>query len=58
VEFSSIIEPHCLMTAETVAEYHVVLCVGDPTFVDYGSMVTKKEGYGLIGKEGNGLSQV
>ena len=46
------------MTAETVAEYHVVLCVGDPTFVDYGSMVTKKEGYGLIGKEGNGLSPI
>lgn len=43
------------MTAETVAEYDVVLCVGDTTFVDYGSIAAKKEGYGPIGKEGNGL---
>ena len=43
------------MTAETVAEYDVVLCVGDTTFLDYGSIVTKKEGYGPIGKGGNGL---
>ena len=43
------------MTAETVAEYDVVLCVGDTTFLDYGSIVAKKEGYGPIGKGGNGL---
>jgi hypothetical protein len=43
------------MTAETVAEYDVVLCVGDTTFLDYGSIVSKKEGYGPIGKAGNGL---
>jgi hypothetical protein len=43
------------MTAETVAEYDVVLCVGDTTFLDYGSIVSKKEGYGPIGKGGNGL---
>jgi hypothetical protein len=43
------------MTAETVAEYDVVLCVGDTTFLDYGSIVAKKEGYGPIGKAGNGL---
>ena len=55
MEFAKIIEPHCLMTAETVAEYDVVLCLGDTTFLDYGSIVGKKEGYGPIGKGGNGL---
>jgi len=43
------------MTAETVAEYDVVLCVGDTSFLDYGSIEAKKEGYGPIGKGGNGL---
>ncbi len=43
------------MTAETVAECDVVLCVGDTTFLDYGSIAAKKEGYGPIGKGGNGL---
>jgi len=42
------------MTAETVAEYDVVLCVRDTTFLDYGSIEAKKEGYGPIGKEGKG----
>ena len=49
------IEPHCQLTAETVTEYDVVLCVGDTTFLDYGSIKAKKEGYGPIGKGGNGL---
>ncbi|MHC5779085.1 hypothetical protein [Nostoc sp.] len=49
------IEPHCQMTAETVAEQDMVLCVGDTTFLDYGSIEAKKEGYGPIGKGGNGL---
>jgi len=43
------------MTAETVTEYDVVLCVGDTTFLDYDSIQAKKEGYGPIGKGGNGL---
>ena len=43
------------MTAETVAECEVVLCVGDTTFLDYDNIVAKKEGYGPIGKGGNGL---
>jgi hypothetical protein len=43
------------MTAEIVAEYDVVLCIGDTTFLDYDSIVAKKEGYGPIGKGGNGL---
>ena len=43
------------MTAETVAEHDVVLCVGDTTFLDYGSIKAKTEGYGPIGKGGNGL---
>ncbi|MEH2248105.1 hypothetical protein [Nostoc sp.] len=49
------LQPHSQMTAETVAEYDVVLCVGDTTFLDYGSIAAKKEGYGAIGKGGNGL---
>jgi hypothetical protein len=36
------------MTAETVAEHDVVLCVGDTTFLDYGSIAAKKEGYGSM----------
>ncbi|WP_442948847.1 hypothetical protein [Nostoc sp.] len=43
------------MIAETVAESDVVLCVGDTSFLDYGSIAAKKEGYGPIGKGGNGL---
>ncbi len=43
------------MTAEIIAKYDVVLCVGDTTFLDYGSIEAKKEGYGPIGKAGNGL---
>jgi len=43
------------MTADTVAGHNVVLCVGDTTFLDYGSIVAKTEGYGPIGKGGNGL---
>ena len=43
------------MTAETVGECDVVLCIGDTTFLDYGSIVAKTEGYGPIGKGGNGL---
>lgn len=43
------------MTAETVAESDVVLCVGNTTFLDYGSITAKKEGYRPIGKGGNGL---
>lgn len=55
MEFAGVIEPHCQITAETVAESDVVLCVGDTTFLDYGNIVAKKEGYGPIGKGGNGL---
>ena len=43
------------MTAENVAERDIVLCVGDTTFLDYGSIAAKTEGYGPIGKGGNGL---
>jgi len=31
------------MTAENVAEHKVVLCVGDTTFLDYGSIEAKKK---------------
>jgi hypothetical protein len=43
------------MTTETVGKSEVVLCVGDTTFLDYDSIVIKREGYGPIGKGGNGL---
>jgi hypothetical protein len=43
------------MTADTVGERDVVLCVGDTTFLDYGSIMLKREGYGPIGNGGNGL---
>ncbi len=55
MEFGKLIEPYGQMTAQTVAEYDVVLSVGDTTFVDYDSIVAKREGYGPIGKGGNGL---
>lgn len=55
MEFAKIIEPHCQITAEIVAEHDVVLCVGDTTFLDYDSIVAKAEGYGPIAQGGNGL---
>lgn len=50
------------MTTATVAEREVVLCVvvlcvGDTTFLDYGKIVVKREGYGPTGNGGNGLIQ-
>ena len=33
----------------------MVLCVGDTTFLDYGKIAVKREGYGPIGNGGNGL---
>lgn len=33
----------------------MVLCVGDTTFLDYGKIVAKREGYGPTGNGGNGL---
>ncbi|WP_238361205.1 IS4 family transposase, partial [Iningainema tapete] len=43
------------MTADNVGERDMVLCVGDTTFLDYGSIMLKREGYGPIGNGGNGL---
>jgi hypothetical protein len=53
--FAKLIKPHSQMTAATVTEREVVLCVGDTTFLDYGKILTKREGYGPTGKGGNGL---
>ncbi len=39
----------------TVREHEVVLCVGDTTFLDYGKIIAKREGYGPTGTGGNGL---
>lgn len=43
------------MTSATVAAGEVVLCIGDTTFLDYGSIKVKREGYGPTGNGGNGL---
>ncbi len=43
------------MTTATVSEREVVLCVGDTTFLDYGKIIAKREGYGPTGNGGNGL---
>lgn len=54
-EFANIIEPHCEMTTEAAEKYEVVLSVGDTTFLDYGKIRVKTEGYGPTGNGGNGL---
>ena len=43
------------MTSAEVEESEVVLCVGDTTFLDYGTIKVKREGYGPTGNGGNGL---
>ncbi len=43
------------MTAELVSRQSVVLSVGDTTYLDYGSILEKREGYGPQGSGGNGL---
>jgi len=50
-----VIEPHCQVTSAAVAEQEVVLCVGDTTFLDDGSIVVKRDDYGPTGNGGNGL---
>ena len=43
------------MTCEAVEEQEVLLSIGDTTFLDYGSIKAKREGYGPTGNGGNGL---
>lgn len=43
------------MTASSVDEEDIVLCVGDTTFLDYDGIKKKRKGYGPQGKGGNGL---
>ena len=43
------------MTAQTMSDQTVVLSVGDTTYLDYGSILEKREGYGPQGNGGNGL---
>ncbi|MEM9907509.1 MAG: IS4 family transposase [Cyanobacteria bacterium P01_D01_bin.44] len=43
------------MTAQSVSLQTVVLCVGDTTYLDYGGILTKRDGYGPQGNGGNGL---
>ena len=43
------------MTAQSVSLQSVVLCVGDTTYLDYGGIVSKRDGYGPQGNGGNGL---
>ncbi|MBD2175882.1 IS4 family transposase [Pseudanabaena sp. FACHB-1998] len=49
------IKPHCQMTSEAVEEQELVLCIGDTTYLDYGKIKAKREGYGPTGNGGNGL---
>lgn len=43
------------MTASNVSGEAVVLSVGDTTYLDYGTILVKQEGYGSQGNGGNGL---
>ena len=43
------------MTSEAVEGEEIVLSVGDTTYLDYGSIKAKREGYGPTGNGGNGL---
>jgi len=43
------------MTAENVGKETQVLCVGDTTYLDYGKILLKRDGYGPQGNGGNGL---
>ena len=43
------------MTAQLVSLQPVVLCVGDTTYLDYGGILAKRDGYGPQGNGGNGL---
>ena len=43
------------MTSRCVSKEAVVLSVGDTTYLDYGGILAKREGYGPQGNGGNGL---
>ena len=43
------------MTASRVSDQAVVLSVGDTTYLDYGKILAKRDGYGPQGNGGNGL---
>lgn len=43
------------MTTTCVNQLPVVLSVGDTTYLDYGQIKVKREGYGPQGHGGNGL---
>ncbi|ABW28848.1 IS4 family transposase [Acaryochloris marina] len=53
--FSQIITPHCHATAHAITEEEITLCVGDTSFLDYGGIKKKRQGYGPQGNGGNGL---
>lgn len=43
------------MSAQSVSQKGLVLCVGDTSFLDYDAIKKKRQGYGPQGKGGNGL---
>lgn len=43
------------MTAKDLRPQPLVLCVGDTTYLDYGKILVKRDGYGPQGNGGNGL---
>ena len=53
--FNKVIQPIHRQTAETISLLPIVLAVGDTTYLDYNSILAKREEYGPIGNGGNGL---
>ena len=53
--FLSITAPHRESTIKSISLLEVVLAVGDKTYLDYKSILKKREGFGPIGNGGNGL---
>ena len=53
--FPLVITPHCRSTARAIAEEEITLCVSDTSFLDYGGIKKKRQGYGPQGNGGNGL---
>ena len=43
------------MTAKSLTQKELILCVGDTTFLDYGGIKKKRQGYSPQGNGGNGL---
>ncbi|HEY9635705.1 MAG TPA: transposase DNA-binding-containing protein [Coleofasciculaceae cyanobacterium] len=54
-QFNKLTQPYRQNTAIEAATLPVVLAVGDTTYLDYKNIIAKRDGYGPIGRGGNGL---